>query len=435
MTLPALAELERVAQACIHCGLCLPECPTYVELGNEMDSPRGRIHLMRGLATGRIEATEEVHRHFELCLDCRACESACPSNVRYGRLIEATREALGGDAGRPRSWDGRLINWLLYDVLPHPARFRRLVSAARWAEGAGLMGALRRLGIVERFSARLAKAMELARIEHVESTRGAPMAERVHPPGERRASVSLFAGCATSVLTPRTNACAQRVLLHHGCSVSCPAGQGCCGAIHAHGGRMHEARDFARRNIDAFAGDEAIVSTAAGCGAMLKQYPELLAADAEYAAKAIRFAERVEDISETLIRIGARPPGRALSLKVGYHDACHHAHAQGLRRPPRELLRSIPGVTLVEVEESDRCCGAAGSYNVLEPQMAEALGERKLERLTASGADVVATGNVGCILHIRATARRRSSPIRILHTIELFHDACGLGAGNGGGAP
>lgn len=425
MSDPLERTLHELSLTCIHCGLCLPECPTYHELGNEMDSPRGRIYLMRGLAEGTVEPSDPVVQHLDRCLDCRACESACPSNVEYGSLIEQTRRRLHEGAPPTRRWDGRLVDWVLYKILPEPRRLRRALLLGRFCEQLGIGRVVRRSNLLRRLSPQLAKMFDLLP-KQVPSRSQIELPAHTEPNTPRLASVRLFTGCATAVFTPQTNANAWRVLLHTGHAVRCPRGQVCCGAIHFHGGRRFEARDLARANIDAFDGDDPIVSTAAGCGAMLKQYGDLLSDDPQYASRARTFAKRACDITEQLAQGELRPPTRPMPVRVTYHDACHHAHAQGIRQPPRTLLRTIPELELIECCEADMCCGAAGSYNLTQPEIAGRLGRRKLGNLEASGAAIVATANVGCILHLRATAEQTGARIRIVHVVDLLHEAHGL---------
>jgi glycolate oxidase iron-sulfur subunit len=292
---------------------------------------------------------------------------------------------------------------------------------------------LRGSRLLRRVSPRIAQALELLPVDAAGVAAVSP--GEVAPRGEQRAAVLFFTGCATSTLTPATVGHALAVLSHNGCAVRCPTAQTCCGAIHYHAGRRFEARELARANIDAFDGDGPVVNIAAGCGAMMKHYPDLLSDDPHYADRARRFVARVRDIAEFLIEFGPRRPERSLAkdiasggsppMRVTYHDACHHAHAQGIRRQPRELLRMIPGVELVECESSDLCCGAAGSYNLTQPRVAAELGRRKLDTLLAGGASVVATGNVGCILHLQAVARRAGVDLRVAHTIDLLSEAYG----------
>lgn len=408
------SALEQTASRCIHCGLCLEDCPTYLELGNEMDSPRGRILLMRGLAAGEISAGPVVAEHLERCLDCRACEAVCPSGVRYSELIETVRGALSAreDAGVP----DRVQQWMLRGVLPYRS----------WL----------RLGLRLFRAARRSRWMDSARRRAAWLGRWIAVAEHAEPPADRtlhrstfepplRARVSLFTGCATAEMTPRTFAMVRQVLEVNGCVAACDAGQGCCGALHAHAGDFDGARRLAAVNLAVFADEQPIVTFAAGCGAMLKEYPRLFSEDAQRCDAARRFAARVQDVSEFLQSLGPRAPTHALPLRVTYHDACHHAHAQGVRTAPRELLRLIPGLTLIESDESAMCCGAAGSYNLTQPEIAARLAVRKLGHLRESGAEAAATGNIGCILHLRS---RSGGALRVVHFVELLHAAYGLGA-------
>lgn len=454
---PAVArELTALAERCIHCGLCLEDCPTYLQLGNEMDSPRGRILLMRGWAEGRAELTSRVRTHLDRCLDCRACETACPSGVQYGALLEHVRAQLPAtDAAR--GFAARLRDALIFAVLPQPPRLRAALWLGSIAERFGLTAVATTL-----FPA-LAPLMRMLPRPEAHRAAAPRQPARSAPDGPPRAPVQLFSGCATAVLTPGTLANARRVLVHNGCTVGCPAAQVCCGAIHHHGGRIADARRFARANIDAFIDAEpqaagaagqpatappAIITIAAGCGAMLRQYEGLLADDARYAGRARDFSRRVRDVSEFLWARGPRPPGMlpaGIPRRVTYHDPCHLIHAQRVADAPRALLRLIPGLDLVECREASTCCGAAGTYNLLQPQIAAELGRRKLANLAATGAATAATGNIGCILHLRALAARSEgqtadsprptdacgAPPHIVHTIDLLHAAYGLGECDG----
>lgn len=413
----AVGNIEQIAAACIHCGLCLDDCPTYQVLGNEMDSPRGRILLMRALADERIPAGSAARTHLDRCLGCRACETACPSGVRYAMLLEHAREHIPAAAPAPPP---RGLALLLFWILPFPWRFRLAIRLGLWLRRLGLLRLAVRL--FPRLSA-LEKMLPPALPSRVR------LALRTAPPGQTRADVLLFTGCATSVLTPRTLENTQRVLLHHGCAVNTPARQVCCGAIHLHSGRPDQARVMALANLAAFDGDAPIIAIAAGCGAMLKGYGDLLASDARHRAAAQAFARRVRDVSEYVCELGVLPPVRRLDARVACQDACHLLHAQRISAPPRELLRRIPGVMLVEPRDPGQCCGAAGSYNLQHPEIAAELGRRKLQSLRDTGASVVASGNIGCMLHLQGLQRqdgRAAAPLRLVHTIDLLHAAYGL---------
>jgi glycolate oxidase iron-sulfur subunit len=407
----ALAQID----SCVHCGLCLPACPTYRELGNEADSPRGRIHLIRALHTGTLEPGAEVLTHLDLCLDCRACETACPSGVKYGTIIEGAREALAPIRARPAV--PGLLRWALRSIVARP---RRLRAAARLARG------LQKLKLARVLLPGPAAA--LAEVAQVSATFGRDLLPEVVPAqGERRWRVGFLTGCVMDVLFGPTNLASVRVLAANGCEVVIPRSQGCCGALHAHSGDAETARALARRNIDTFlaAGVDYMIINAAGCGSSLKEYGRLLADDPAYADKARRFAALVRDISEFLGAIDLVPPSKALPLRVTYQDACHLAHGQGVRLQPRKVLAQIPGIQLVEHPDSDACCGSAGIYNLVQPELSSALLERKMDTLARSGAPIVVSANPGCMLQLKVGARRRGLDLEVLHVIDLLDRAYG----------
>ncbi len=401
---------ESLLRQCVHCGLCLDACPTYVELGNEADSPRGRIHLIAALAGGTLEPSRAALRHLDLCLGCRACESACPSGVRYGAILEAARADL---AGAPRPLLDRLRRNALLAIFPHPRRLRALAALVRVLQSAGVWSLVEKVIPAARLMPRLAAPTEVG------DSVVAGESERVE----------LFTGCVSAVFQPAVNAASVRVINRCGASVVTPSGQRCCGALHLHAGEVEGARDFARANIDAFGErSAAIVVTAAGCGAALREYAELLRDDADYGERARRFAERVVDVTrfvdQHLAPDLATGAGAGVTLgRVTYHDACHLAHAQGVRQEPRNILRRIAGVELVEMSEADRCCGSAGSYNLSEAAMATALARRKVDDIERSGATCVAVANAGCAMQIAAEVRRRGAATRVAHPIELLDEA------------
>lgn len=414
MAPPALAATRSVGRAeslleCVHCGLCLTACPTYVELGTEADSPRGRIHLMRQIEEGALALTGDVVRHLDLCLGCRACESACPSGVRYGELIESARAHV--EARHRRRRLDRLVRALVVAILAHPRRLRLAVAPLRLLEAVGLLRLLRRFSPLAAMLPRLRSARPLPALCPAENE-------------QRR--VALLAGCVGQVLFAETNRATVRVLNRNGCTVAVPRTQVCCGALLLHCGRKEEAAACARANIDSFdCGVETIVTNAAGCGAMLKEYGKLLADDPAYAERARAFSARARDITEYLAEIPLQAPARSMAVKATYHDACHLAHAQGIRQQPRDLLRQIPGLTLVELQDAETCCGSAGSYNLTEPRMAVRIGTRKAEHIRATRATVVAAANPGCIMHIRGSLRRAGVGAEVLHPVELLDRAYG----------
>ncbi|MEX0746149.1 MAG: heterodisulfide reductase-related iron-sulfur binding cluster [Phycisphaeraceae bacterium] len=428
---PALALDPRTygrAVDCVHCGLCLPACPTYAENGLEADSPRGRIALMKALADGRIEPTESVTKHLDLCLDCRACETACPSGVVYHELIEETRERLPRP-NKPKLAD-RLAQWMFRHVLTYPARLKLSLLPARLLQRVGLWDALTRSPLARLLPAPLAKMQQMLPADGpVWESRLAAHYPSTATDGRATKRVALLAGCVGSVLFQQVNRQTIALLQRAGCDVFVPRAQGCCGAIHHHGGAVEAARRMARANIDAMLDVDgqpmdAVVNNAAGCGAMLKEYDHLLRDDDDYRDKAKTFVAKVRDITELLVELDSPPPEHAVNRTAAYHDACHLAHGQGVVAPPRRLLGSIPGLKLVPLPESTMCCGAAGTYNLTQPEMARQLAERKLAHLRTTGAELCVTGNVGCAMQIAGEARRVGQPLEVVHPVTLLHEAC-----------
>jgi glycolate oxidase iron-sulfur subunit len=409
-----LKPLEPLMDKCVHCGFCLSTCPSYLLLGQEMDSPRGRIYLMRAGVQDRIGMSDAVVEHFDTCLGCMACETACPSGVRYSPLIEQTRSSIEHHYRRARS--DRLFRRLLFLTLPYPARLRFLSLP---------MGAVRLLRRWPRLLAKLPRRIgNLVALAPDARPRGR-VDERTPATGERRARVGLLTGCVQRVFFGDVNQATARILSAEGCEVLAPR-QGCCGALALHAGREEDARAFARDLIRTFEGRsvDAVVVNAAGCGSTMKEYGQLLQHDPEWAARARAFSDKVRDVSEMMAALQpARAPRRPLGLRVAYHDACHLAHAQGIRREPRQLLESIPGLTLVPLADSEICCGSAGIFNLVEPDMAADLGRRKVSRIAEADPDVVVTSNPGCMLQIAAHARAIGRPVRVLHIVEILDAA------------
>jgi glycolate oxidase iron-sulfur subunit len=406
-------------QECVHCGLCTASCPTYIETSNENDSPRGRIYLMRAIADGRLEMGPAVREHLELCLDCRACESACPSGVQYGHMIEPYKIAIH-KASRGQEKGSVLERLILHHLFPYPRRVRLMLAPARLMQRLGLMDWAQRTRLTRLLPPTL-RRMQAMLPELSGSHHRLP---RLLPAiGPRRARVGLFLGCIADAMFPDTNAATARILQGNGCEVVIPAGQACCGAIHYHSGAEKPALDLARRNLAAFESAEvdAIIVNAAGCGAMLKDYDHILPKELHDPARA--FVRRVKDISEFLMALGPVAPRGTIQQRVTYHDACHLCHAQQVRMQPRALLGLIPGIELLPLEESEICCGAAGTYNLTQPEMSERLGRRKLDHIAATGAEVVVTGNVGCILQIARQIKERGSSIVVAHPVDLLDRA------------
>lgn len=416
-------------QECVHCGLCTASCPTYVETADENDSPRGRIYLMRAVTDGKLAMGPDVRRHLELCLDCRACETACPSGVQYGRLIEPFKIALQKDA--PAEARASLLQRLvLHHLFPYRGRVKAALAPARLFQKLGMMDWMERAGLMKLLPPTLRRMTAmLPRLDRARTK----LPDVLPPIGPKRARVALFLGCVADAMFPETNAATARVLQQNGCEVVIPRAQVCCGAIHYHSGAEDPALALARRNMAAFDLDnlDAIIVNAAGCGAMLKDYAHIL--PKEEHDLAARFAAKVKDVSEFLVALGPVAPQGSVPLSVTYHDACHLCHAQQIRTQPRQLLAMIPGLELVPLDESELCCGAAGTYNLTHPEMAEQLGRRKANKIEATGAQVVAAGNVGCILQIARKIKERGSSIEVVHPVDLLDRAYrGKGSGEEG---
>lgn len=397
---------------CVHCGLCTASCPTYVELGDENDSPRGRIYLMRAVTDGRLEMNDEVQRHLDLCLDCRACETACPSGVQYGKLIEPFRVAVQQQSGSGKTSQDWFHRRVLFRTFPYPNRMRRALLPARLAQKLRLDGLLQRM-----LPARLARLMAMLppKVERL-----AELPATLPARGKQRAKVALFTGCVQDVLFRRTNWATARVLQANGCEVLVPQSQACCGAIHFHAGSSQPAREFADKNVAAFnaADVDAVIVNVAGCGSMLKDYGHHW--HDEKQDERFKFASKVKDVHEFLDELGlVRPKGR-IHAKATYHDACHLAHAQQVRQAPRNLLDAIPGLQLVDLPETELCCGAAGTYNLTQPEMSQQLSRRKTKNILTTGARVVVTANAGCLLQIANQARQQGETLKLMHPMDLL---------------
>jgi glycolate oxidase iron-sulfur subunit len=459
---------------CVHCGFCLPACPTYQLWGEEMDSPRGRIHLVGQLLDG-ASLTAAAAGHFDRCLGCMACMTACPSGVQYDQIIEAARvwteqaESGGADprgadpgaggpgAGEPgaadsgaagapvrRSMRDRATRAAIFAVFPYPRRLRALTAPLRAAQRVGLDRMLARSGLPARVSPAAEAALRLAPPSVRRPARPMPpgrLPERVPALGTRRAVVGMLTGCVQSVFFPRVNTATARVLAAEGCDVIIPRGQGCCGALSLHSGRAGEAIGFARQTIATFetAGVDAIVVNSAGCGSAMKEYERLLGHSAEpggatgaspalagqlegasWASRATALSARVRDLAEFLAELGPVAPRHPLPVKAVYHDACHLGHAQRITRQPRELLREVPGLELVELRDAGTCCGSAGVYNLLQPDAARELGARKADSVLAAEASLVISANPGCTLQISAELGSRGRSIATAHTAEVL---------------
>ncbi|HYM82377.1 MAG TPA: (Fe-S)-binding protein [Candidatus Limnocylindria bacterium] len=438
---------RRDIDTCIHCGLCLTACPTYRELKIEPDSPRGRLYLMRGLAEGRIAPDDDVIHHLDQCLGCRACEPVCPAGVPYGRLLEETRGQLNRRAVRA-SLPRLMGEWALRALMPRRDRMHRAADLLRLSQRgpiAAMMRSSRVRGLLPRFAVqgydltpqlapRAERALERvasrlpagARIEARAAAGDVPAAMIFKPAAPAASRAAFFTTCVMDVMFPHVNQELVRLLVLAGVEVVVPHAQTCCGALHAHAGLRREAKELARRNLKAFASADPIVTDSAGCGAALRDWGHLLHETPE-APEANRFSARVRDISELLVEVKLPAPGPLSSrrdpsrpLRVAYHDACHLVHGQKVRNQPRELLRRLPGVEMVELPNADWCCGSAGVYNLTHPAMADAQLDHKLDAIERSGAEVVVASNPGCLLHMVRGARARGMNVEIVHLIELL---------------
>ncbi len=400
--------MTKAIEACVHCGFCLAVCPTYRELGQEMDSPRGRIVLMKEVLEGKL-SWEAAQPHVDRCLGCLACEPACPSGVPYRDLISPFR-ALAQTKFK-RTFGEKLSRWLSSQTVPYPSRFRLAAAMGKFGKMfAPLMPA----------SLKPMLALLPNKLPPKQSWPEVSPAQ-----GVRRARVALLAGCAQQVLDPDINTATIEVLTRNGVEVVVPRAQGCCGGLAWHKGELGAAQDFARRNLAAFPDDvDAILTNAAGCGSAMHEYHIVLAGTPDE-ARAEKFRHRVMDVSVFLQKLGLRdlPPGTGQPQKVAYHDACHLANAQNVRREPRELLRAIPGVELCELANGHLCCGSAGSYNIDQPGIAASLGEQKARSVIATGATVVAAGNIGCLTQLNLHLAKLNSPVTIRHTMQVLRDA------------
>lgn len=417
---PAEADMYR----CVHCGLCLSSCPTYVVLGMETESPRGRIALMKAVNEERLVITPRVVSHWELCLQCRACEAVCPSGVPYGRMMANTRAQVIA-RGQQSAGLKRISKLFLRGALPHPGRLR-------W--GARLIRAYQRWGFQKLTRAtRVLRLLpgHLAELEAQLPVMGNPFfgpTNRVYRSRtEKKLTVGLLSGCVMPLVQGSTMEAAVRVLTRNGCDVVVPVGQGCCGGLNIHSGDLEYGRRMARRNIDVFlaAGVDRIVVASAGCGSAMKEYDDLLAGDPQYAEKARRFSRLTRDITELLVSLPFDPPRGRLERKVTYQDPCHLAHAQRETAAPRAILKSIPGLELVEMEHSTMCCGAAGVYSLVQPDLAGRILASKMEAVEATGADQVVTANPGCSIQLERGLRLKGITAKVPHVVDLLDEAYG----------
>ena len=413
---PIDAPSQELLSRCVHCGFCLPTCPTYAVLGVEMDSPRGRIKLMQTVWDGRVDvASGGFTQHIDACLDCRACETACPSGVEYGKLVEGARAQL--ELARKRGPLSRLVRTVSFRLLlPSPTLLALFVRFSVIAKRVGVGRVLHAIGL-----GRLADLLALVP-SHVSSQ---AIAATYPPLGDPRGRVALFTGCVMRAAFADTNAATARVLARNGIEVVVPEAQTCCGALHAHAGARDDSRALARRNIASLEAlqVDAFIVNAAGCGAHLKEYGWLLKDDPAWHERAERFALRVRDAAEHLATVGLSAPPGPLRARAAYDDPCHLLHGQKIKDQPRELLAAIPGLELVPLTEADMCCGSAGTYNVTQPELSRALRDRKVAHVIASGAEIVVTANPGCQMQLEAGVRARGAHVTVMHLMDVLDRA------------
>jgi len=416
---PPAAELYN---KCVHCGFCLPTCPTYVLWGEEMDSPRGRIYLMKMGAEGKANLTENYASHFDRCLGCMACMTACPSGVKYDRLIEATRAQLERNFRRS---PGELVHrQLIFNLFPYPERLRASLWPAWLYQASGLRTLVHKSGLLKLLPSKLRSMEALLPAISLRELR-AKMPDRVPAQGPVRKRVGMLTGCVQRVIFPGVNAATARVLAAEGCEVIIPREQPCCGALMVHSGVEEQALEFARKTIDVFerAGVDTVVINAAGCGSTMKEYGYMLRDDPRYAERARTFAAKCKDVSEVLAELEPRAVRHPLPLRIAYHDSCHLQHAQGVRMQPRQVLRTIPQLELLEVPDAAICCGSAGIYNLVQPEAAAQLGEMKVRNCLSTHPDLVVSANPGCIMQIASGLERAGKAIPVMHMVELMDAA------------
>ena len=415
---PAEADMYR----CVHCGLCISACPTYGELSLEAESPRGRIALMKAVNEGRLTINPRVVSHWDMCLQCRACEAVCPSGVPYGRIMANTRAQVAAQGQKPakQRWVSRLF---LRGALPHPGRLRLGARLAQVYQRTGLQTLVRRSGILGLLPGGL-KGLE-AQLPAFNGPFFNADGRRYAATSERKMTVGLLSGCVMPLMQGNTMRAAVRVLTRNGCDVVVPSGQGCCGALNVHAGDLEYARDMARKNIDVFlsSGVDAIVTASAGCGSAMKEYDDLLKDDLRYAGPARRLAEMTKDITEFLASLPLDPPRASLERRVTYQDPCHLAHAQRITAAPRVVLNAIPGVELVEMEQASRCCGGAGTYSMVQRELSSKILATKMGNIADTQAEQVVTANPGCMMQLEQGLREAGEPGRVLHVVDLLDEA------------
>jgi glycolate oxidase iron-sulfur subunit len=448
ITPPAQGPLRRhthtydLMRQCIHCGFCLPTCPTYAVLGVEMDSPRGRIYQMQAVAEGRMEISPEFVDHMYCCLGCRACETACPSGVQFGKLIEAAREQVQLEVAHLHEpsetsttlepLTARLLRYLFFDlILPSRLVTTLMFAGLKVYQRSGLQSLVHRTGLLDAINTLPTPLRgQLKTPEELIPATNGDLFPRILPEvtpasATKRSRVGFVSGCIMDQVYRNINEATIRVLAANGCEVITPPRQRCCGALHVHAGEAERGRELARHNIEVFEqyNCDAIIINSAGCGSNLKEYGHLLRDDPAYAIRARVFSSKVKDISEFLVSLDLNRNMGTLSRTVTYHDACHLFHGQKVKQQPRELLNAIPGLTLVNLKEAEWCCGSAGIYNITNQEMASRLLERKMNNIIATGASMIATGNPGCMMQITLGAKARGTELEVVHPVQLLDEA------------
>ena len=416
------APAEEDMYKCVHCGFCLQACPTYIQTGLETESPRGRIALMKAVNEKRVGLSPQVFKHWDLCIQCRACEAVCPSGVPYGNLIEKTMVQV--ERHRKRSWLGRrLTNLILNNILTDQTKLTALVGTARLYQQSGLQSVVRKTKLLKLVPKGLFD-MEQS-MPYIPQPFFAANGQTVHSFGEPRSTVALLSGCFMPLFHGPQMRAVERVLSRNGVTIKVPAGQVCCGAIHSHVGDLEKSRQFARQNIDTFLASnvDAVVIASAGCGTRMKEYAHLLKDDPEYAEKAAEFSAMVKDIHEFLVDLPLIPPQGQLDYTVTYQDSCHLSHTQRITSQPRQLLNSIPGIKFVEMRDSTRCCGAGGTYTITQPDFSRRLLDRKMDDIRTTGANVIATANPGCVIQIDYGTKRADMPLQVKYVTDLLDES------------
>jgi glycolate oxidase iron-sulfur subunit len=403
---------------CVHCGMCLESCPTYELTGQEQHSPRGRVHLIKSVAEGKLKVNEQFMDPVYACLDCRACTTACPADVDVGGLIEEARGQIR-QAMPLKGWKGMISKTFLEGLFPHPNRLNTLGGMLKFYQKSGAQTLVRKTGLIKVMPKHLVE-MEAIMPEIKQSVRQKYKNEEViKAKRETKHEVSMLTGCVMDVMFGEINDATINVLTRNGNDVVIPKNQTCCGALHVHSGDREMGRKLAKQNIEAFKGSDKVIVNAAGCGCMMKDYPELFHEDPEWKAKAEEFSDKVDDISKYLHDTGYEKPKAEMNTRITYHDACHLAHGQGVRKEPRELLLNIPGVEMVHMENSDRCCGSAGIYNITNPEMAGAVLESKMQNVP-DDVEMISMGNPGCMLQMAMGVQKYGKNQRVVHTVQLL---------------